>query len=294
MSEAQTERKVWTIDAVVRWAADDFRSRGIENPRLDAELIVAYALRCSRTQLILDSQKPLGGAELGVIRELVKRRRVREPIAYLRGEREFYGRPFRVDKRVLIPRPDTETLVEVALARTAHISLGARLLDICTGSGCVGITLARQRPTTRALATDLSPEAVACARENALALGAYNIGFLVSDLFSALEREKHRFDVITGNPPYIAQGEIPTLDADIKDFEPHLALDGGPDGLVLVRRIVDEAPPFLAPRGIVALEIGAGQAGEVASLFESAGYTNVQIARDLGKIERVVSAERPA
>ncbi|HVJ95081.1 MAG TPA: peptide chain release factor N(5)-glutamine methyltransferase, partial [Labilithrix sp.] len=220
-------QKIWTIGSLVKWATDDFRSRGIESPRLDAEVLVAYALGIDRTRVIIEAMRPLEPAELALLRDLVKRRRSREPIAYLRGEREFYGRTFRVDSRVLIPRPDTETLVDVALARTQHVSLSMRQLDLCTGSGCVAITMARQRPTSKVLAIDVSADALAVARDNAYRLGAYNVAFLESDLFANVPPEA-RFDVITANPPYIASAEIDGLMADVKDFEPRLALDGGP------------------------------------------------------------------
>lgn len=287
-----SETKTWTIGAVVKWAADDFRARGIESPRLDAELLVAEALGTTRMQLIIDSQKPLQGEELSRLRELVKRRRAREPVAYLRGEREFYGRVFHVDKRVLIPRPDTETLVDVALGRTADRSMSMRALDLCTGSGCVAVTLARQRPTSKVCGADISPDAVALARENAMRLGAHNAWFVVSDLFAAIDREA-RFDVITANPPYIPTREVESLDADIRDFEPRIALDGGPDGFTFLRRIVSEAPTYLDRDGVLALEVGAGQAPEVRRLFEERGFRDVQIARDLARIERVVSGVRP-
>src|SRR6202453_4423555 len=137
----------WTIEAVIRWASDDFRGRGIFKPRLDAEVLLAHALGTNRTQLVIDAKRPLEPGELARFRDLVKRRRGREPVAYLLGVCEFYGRAFRVDRRVLIPRPDTETLVDVALARTESRSLSMRALDLCTGSGCVAITLSRQQPT---------------------------------------------------------------------------------------------------------------------------------------------------
>src|SRR5512143_867405 len=137
---ASSDNTSWTIAAVLKWATEDFRGRAIENPRLDAEVLLSHALGVSRTQLVIDMPKPLGPDELARFREMVKRRRAREPVAYILGEREFYGRVFRVDSRVLIPRPDTETLVEVALARTRHVSMSARVLDLCTGSGCVAIT----------------------------------------------------------------------------------------------------------------------------------------------------------
>lgn len=290
-----TPPQTWTIGALVKWATDDFRTRGIENPRLDAELLVAYALRIDRMRIILDADRPLEGAELQKLRELVKRRRAHEPVAYLRGEREFYGLVFRVDSRVLIPRPDTETLVDVGLARTRHVSLSMRQLDLCTGSGCVAIAMAKRRPTACVVASDKSPDALTVARANAYRLGAYNVSFLESDLFENVQSASSsfghvaKFDVVTGNPPYIPSAEVETLDAGIRDFEPRLALDGGPDGLSLVRRIVTEAPSFLVPGGVLALEIGAGEAEATAALFSERGFHDVRSDRDYGKIERVVS-----
>ncbi len=280
--------QTWTVEALLRWATDDFRARAIEKPRLDAEVLLAHALGATRTQLVIDAKRPLEPGELARFRELVKRRRVREPVAYLLGVREFYGRPFRVDKRVLIPRPDTETLVDVALARTQSRSLSMRALDLCTGSGCVAITLARQRPTACVHATDLSDDALAVARENALRLGAYTVAFWRGDLFAALPPSCGPFDVIAANPPYIATSDVETLETDIKAFEPRLALDGGADGLSVVRRIVDEAPARLAAGGALAVEIDGGEAAAVAQLLEARGFANVTITRDYGRIERVV------
>ncbi|MBX3185790.1 MAG: peptide chain release factor N(5)-glutamine methyltransferase [Labilithrix sp.] len=286
---ANAPPKTWTIGSLVKWATDDFRARGIENPRLDAELIVAHALGIDRMRVILDAERPLDERELSTLRDLVKRRRAYEPIAYLRGEREFYGLRFRVDKRVLVPRPDTETLVDVALARTARVSLSMRMLDLCTGSGCVAIAIARQRPTSAVFATDVSPDAIAVARENALRLGAYNVAFEEADLFAAKMIQGVRFDVVTANPPYIASGEIETLQPDVRDHEPRLALDGGADGLDLVRRIVAEAPEHLAPGGALAMEVGAGEAAATVELFEARGFREIRVDRDIARIERVVS-----
>lgn len=285
--QADPAPKTWTIGALVKWATDDFRARGIENPRLDAELLVAHALHVDRMRVILDAARPLEGDELHKLRELVKRRRAHEPVAYLRGEREFYGLRFRVDGRVLIPRPDTETLVDVALARTRHVSMSTRMVDLCTGSGCVAIAIARQRPTACVFATDVSPGAIEVARDNAQRLGAYNVAFGVGDLFAPVG--ERRFDVVTANPPYIASAEIPTLQSDIKDFEPRVALDGGADGLDVVRRIVAEAPALLVPGGVLALEIGAGQADATAELLRASGFVDVRADRDIARIERVVS-----
>lgn len=278
--------QVWTIEAVVKWATDDFRARGIESPRLDAEVLLAHALAATRMQLILDAKRPLAPAELSKFRDLVKRRRVHEPVAYLLGRREFYGREFRVDARVLVPRPDTEALVDVALKRTRACSMSMRALDLCTGSGCVAITLGRERVTSSVVGVDLSADALAVARENALRLGAYNVALRQGDLFAGLGDA--RFDVVTANPPYIPSGDIATLMADVRDFEPRLALDGGADGLALVRRIVDAAPRHLVAGGVLAIEIGAGEAAEACALFERS-FEDVEVARDYARIERVVS-----
>src|SRR5262249_37349545 len=158
----------------------------------------------------------------------------------------------------------TEILVQVALERSARVSLSARVLDLCTGSGCVAITIARERPTNRVDAVDISPEALALARENALHLGAvHNMRWVAGDLYAPLDPVRNRYDVITANPPYIPEGEIGELSRDIREFEPRIALSGGADGLDAVRRIVSGAAPFLAESGMVAIEIGAGQAPAV-------------------------------
>jgi len=282
--------EAWTIAAVLKWATEDFRGRGIENPRLDAEVLLSRATGLSRTQLVIEMLKPLAPEELGRFRDMVKRRRAREPVAYILGEREFYGRLFRVDARVLIPRPDTEALVEVAIARSRHVSMSARVLDLCTGSGCVAITLARERPTTHVIATDKSEDAIAVASTNAVRLGAYNVSFAVCDLFGDLARP---FDVITANPPYIASAEVETLSPDIVKFEPRLALDGGATGDDVVARIVREAPSHLVSGGVLAIEVGAGQSDRVADMMTKRGFRDVERTRDYARIERVVSGTWP-
>ncbi len=291
MTEREKTR-AWTIGEVLQWASDDFRARGLESPRLDAEVLLAFAVGATRVQLVVDRDRTLTEGELARFRELVKRRRAREPVAYLVGAREFYGRTFLVDRRVLVPRPDTETLVDVALRRTAERSMSMRALDLCTGSGCVGITLARERPTSRVHATDSSESALAVARANALRLGAYNVSAAPADLFAGLDTTC-RFDVIVANPPYIPHDEIAGLAPDVRDYEPRAALDGGASGLDLVRRIVTDAPRYLARGGTLAIELGAGQASEAARLFASRGFARVTATRDYGRIERVVDGVWP-
>lgn len=279
----------WTIAKVLGWAADDFRSRGIESARLDAELLLCHALGLDRIRLIMESRRPLAPQELAVYRELIKRRRSGEPVAYLLGHREFFGLDFRVDARVLIPRSDTETLVEVALERTGARYMFGNALDLCTGSGCVAIAFAKRRPTWRVTACDLSAPALELASENALRLGTiFGMHFLSGDLFEPVPAQE-RFELVTANPPYVPEADVEKLDPGIRDFEPRLALTGGPDGLSILRRIVSEATTRLAEGGVLAVEVQFDQSGRVAELFEAAGFAQIAKAKDLGGHERVVS-----
>jgi release factor glutamine methyltransferase len=294
MSTEPAPKDVWTVERVLGFASEDFKSRGLESPRLDAELLLCHTLRLDRVRLILERSRPLAPDELARYRELIKRRRTREPIAYILGEREFYGHAFRVDARVLIPRPDTETLVDVAIERTRGFDLFGNALDLCTGSGCVAIAFAKLRPTWRVTGLDLSEDALALARENALRLGAvFGVRFTSGDLCSGLATDE-RFDLVTANPPYIPSSEVAGLDLGIRDFEPRIALDGGEDGMQLLRRIVTEASQRLNPGGVLCVEVHHDQAARVRPLFEDAGFRNVETKRDYGGHERVVSGERGA
>lgn len=278
--------EIWSVGRVLTWATDDLRARDSDTPRLDAELMLAHVLGTNRIGLVVDRDRPLSKEELAAYRALHKRRRAAEPIAYMLGAREFYGRPFRVDPRVLIPRPDTETLVDVALARTRDKSLSLTALDLCTGSGCVAITIAKERPTARVLGTDISEEALVVARDNAVRLGALPaVGFVRADVYAGLG--EGRFDLVTANPPYIAEGE--KLPATIANHEPGVALWGGAEGFDVTRRVIDGAPAFLEPGGVLAIEIGADQAPRAAELFAARGFVEIERAKDYGGIERVVS-----
>jgi release factor glutamine methyltransferase len=253
--------------------------------------LLAYALKIDRMHVIIEPARPLDDGELARYRDLIRRRRAGEPVAYIRGEKEFYGRVFHIDKRVLVPRPDTEILVETALRRTTASSMGGRYLDLCTGSGCVAVSLARERPTCKVFAVDLSPDALAVAVTNAIRLGAvFQVAFLLGDLFESLAGLAGlRFELITANPPYITDPEFATLPADVRGFEPRMALTGGPDGLAVLRRVVAGARARLRPGGVLAVEMGAGQAEGVKALFAEAGFTDIAVDNDYGGHERVVS-----
>jgi release factor glutamine methyltransferase len=294
MAEAERDESAepWTVGRVIRWAAEDFAKRKNASPRLDAELLLGKVLAADRVRLLLEAQRPLSDAELAEYRELIRRRRAHEPVAYILGQREFYGHSFRVDRRVLVPRPDSETLVEAALERTKRRSMYGRAVDLCTGSGCIAISFAKARPTWRVTATDISEDAAALAWENATRLGAvFGLGIVTGDLFAPVGGR--RFDLVTSNPPYIPSADIAALDADVRDFEPRLALDGGADGLALVSRIVKEAPARLEAGGILALEVQFDQAERVEALFAREGFTHTLRHRDYGGHERVVSGVKP-
>jgi release factor glutamine methyltransferase len=273
----------WTVRSMVAWMQADFEKRGIWSARLEADLLVAHALGVKRIALFLDPDRPLIDAELAKVRALVERRRTHEPIAYILGEREFYGRAFEVNRDVLIPRPDTETLIEAAKVYLAGAPEG-RLLDLCTGSGAIAITLALESKRG-AVATDISPKALEVARRNATRHGVA-LELHEGDLFAAAPAEAFR--CITINPPYIPAADLAGLDADVREHEPHLALDGGADGLDFYRRIARDVKPFLD--GALLVEVGIHQAQAVSALLAEAGLRDVRAFKDLNGIERVVQA----
>lgn len=287
-----TSEETWSVKRVLAWAAEDLKRRGNEGGRLDVELLLGRVIGLDRIGLIVQSERPLAPGELSAFRDLFKRRRGGEPVAYLLGEREFYGISLRVDARVLIPRPDSERLVEVALTRTRERSMRGDALDLCTGSGCVAIAFARQRPTWRVTASDISADASALARINAHRTGAIrNLRLLTGSLFAPVAGQ--RFDLITANPPYIATGELTTLPVDVRDFEPRLALDGGADGLDLVRQIAEQGPQHLTAGGILAMEIGSDQGPAALAILQHHGYRDLELARDLAGRDRVISGYGP-
>lgn len=280
--------EAWTVRRVITWLHGDLQKRGIESARLDADLLVAHALKQKRLSLYLDLDRPLEDAELRTIRALVERRRAFEPIAYILGEREFYGRGFEVNRDVLIPRPDTETLVEQTLIALRNGDGAERVLDLCTGSGAVALTLAAELPARKVLATDVSEAALAVAARNAERLGlTERVELRQGDLFAAVP-EGERFAAITANPPYIGADELLTLAPDVRDHEPALALDAGSDALSFYRRIVAEAPRFLIDGASLLVEVGYTQSSAVQTLFREAGLVDVRSAKDLAGTERVV------
>ncbi len=276
--------EIWTPLKLVAWTQEFFARKGVDAPRLTAEVLLAHALSCDRVRLYLDFDKPIGDAELARYRELVRHRAEGEPTAYLVGHREFYGRSFAVDARVLVPRPETELVVEAALAALPE---GGRALDLCTGSGIIAVSLALARPGATVVATDVSEDALAVARENAARLGA-RVEFATGDLWAAVHGDA-RFDVIASNPPYVPAGELPGLSREVRR-EPCIALDGGGDGLAVLRRVIAGAPSRLVPGGTLVVEMHESHREVVPRLCLEAGFARAEAREDLARLPRYAVA----
>jgi len=290
--QASADRRPWTILELLRWTTGHFAAKGIESARLDAELLLAHALGTDRLRLYLEFEKPVLEEERARFRALVRRRgEERVPVAYLTGAREFWSLPLAVTPDVLIPRPETETLVEAVLARMPRRESPLSILDLGTGSGAIALALAKERPEAQLTATDVSDAALAVARKNAAALGLLErVRFASGDLFAAVRGE--RFDVIVSNPPYVAESEAPGLAPELR-HEPAAALFAPGDGTALLRRIAAEAAGHLAPGGLLALELAPAQAGDVTQCLREAGFAALACHRDLAARTRAVSALGP-
>jgi len=281
----------WTVLRMMRWSAEYLKEKGVERGRLDAEYLLAHALGTRRLQLYLQYDRPLTPAELDAFRPLLLRRARREPLQYIVGTAAFRELELAVDPRVLIPRPETEVLVQVVLDRVeGREDLTA--LDLGTGSGAIALSLAKEGPFGRLVATDASADALEVAAINAQAAElADRVEFRAGSLFQPVAGET--FDVVVSNPPYVARTEEAELEPEVVGWEPAHALFGGPDGLEVLRRIAGDAPHFLQPGGLLALEVGAGQAATVSEgLRDTGAWSEVGTEKDLAGRERVVWAVR--
>jgi release factor glutamine methyltransferase len=282
----------WTIGRLLTWTTDYLRGKRSESPRLDAEVLLAHVLGCSRVQLYTRYGEEPDATRRTAFRDLVRRRSAGEPVAYLVGRKEFYALTLRVSPAVLIPRPDTETLVAEFLTRFKSRET-ARVLELGTGSGAIALACASQHRSAQIVATDLSPEALGVARENARTLSlAERIDFRLGSLYEPVAEEPP-FDAILSNPPYIPSGEIAQLEPGVRDHEPHLALDGGFDGLEVVRKIVAGAAERLTPAGALILEIGTAQEEPVRALIAAEPMLALEpTVRDAAHHPRVLVAVR--
>jgi release factor glutamine methyltransferase len=283
-----------TILEVINKTAPYFEKQEVESPRLTIELLLAHLLKKKRLQLYLEFERQLDETTLAALRAMVKRRVAGEPVQYITGETEFCGLRLMVDRRVLVPRPETELLVETVAskvkAETGERKSAVKIADVGTGSGCIAIALAKKIPQAEVFGLDASREALEVARGNAaLNKVEKNIRFLESDLLVGLPDSSH-MDVVVSNPPYIADGEIAKLPKEVRDFEPVYALQAGEDGLKVIRRLATMAKRVLSSSGFMALEIGAGQRTAVEGFFGQQGYEVTEVVKDLQGHERVVVA----
>lgn len=283
-------KPLWTITGVLEWTKQYFANKGIENPRLDAEILLCAVLKCERITLYVHFDQPLSEEELTEYRGYVARRAQQEPLAYILGEKAFMKHSFKVNPAVLVPRPETELLVESVAKAAAGVG-AASLLDLGTGSGAIIVSLLELLPQAAGTAVDISAAALAVAGENAEAIGVSSRLTLVeSDLFAGLPAGQ-AFDIIVSNPPYIPAADIAGLAADVQR-EPRGALDGGSDGLDFYRRIAAGCGTWLKPDGLLAFEVGISQAQQVAGLCRQAGLTVTALRKDYAEIERMVFATR--
>lgn len=283
---------VWTVHRIIDWTVAHLKKHGSETPRLDTEILLAHARNCERIELYTHFEDPLSDVQRATMRELVQRRAQAEPVAYLVGHREFFGLDFHVTPAVLIPRPETETLV-VEVLELIKNRPEAHVLDVGTGSGCIAIAVAANNPLARLTAIDIAPEALDLARENAAAHAvAERIRFIQGDLFAPCQSGE-QFDLVASNPPYVAQSEFETLSPDVRCHEPRHALVAGEDGLSVLRRLIQDAHEHLTAQGHLLIEISAEQASIVCELLEATeAYTDIAIQKDLAGRSRVVRARK--
>jgi len=282
--------EMFTVLEIIKKTTDFFAGKGIESPRLNAELLIGHALGRKRMQLYLEFERPLAEAELEKIRPLVRRRALHEPVQYIIGETDFCGLKLKVDRRALIPRPETEQLVEQVTAARAS-KPPTRILDLGTGSGAIALALAQAFPSAAVIAIDRSEDALSLARENAESAKLTDrVGFLLSNWFDAVPRDA--FDVIVSNPPYLTADETAQAALEVRGFEPAQALVSADEGLADLLEIIKGAAVFLAPSGLLAVETGIAHHARLRTEMAAAGFTAIESKPDLAGRDRFVLAVR--
>lgn len=308
MTEAT--KKDWTTRKLLTWMTQAFEGKDLDAPRRQAEMLLAHIVGCERLKLYMDPDRPAAPLELDTLRALVKRALSDEPIQYLIGEEQFFGMTFKVDRRVLIPRPSTQTIVETVLqhsrknpdagsVRDSDAGNGILIADVCTGSGCIAGALAKHLPGARVVATDISPEALDVAKINFEAHGLHDrVDLVEGDLLDALRThpvagQDASMHYLCSNPPYIPDHEWDAVEPNVKNHEPSLALRGGADGLDLVRRLVSDGPKFVESTGLLLIELAESHAQEALTLARShENLINERVLKDSDGLDRVLVAER--
>ncbi len=289
---APANHDVWTIQRILTWTTEYLAGCGVESARLEAELLCAHARQCQRIHLYTDFDVPLSDAERARMREYVQRRAAREPLAYITGKREFYGRNFEVGVGVLIPRPETETLIDLALEQIPE-DRPSHFVEMGFGSGCIAITLAVQRPQCRLTACDVSEVCLEYAERNAEIHGvADRVQFVHGAGVDAIRQQvgETLCDGFVSNPPYVCDHELDGLQPEVATHEPRRALVAGADGLDLIRELIPQSVTLLRPGAWIGLECDPAQCGTVVQLMQDAGLTDPQIHRDFRDVDRIVTA----
>lgn len=282
-----------TIREVLKEATQELDSGGVPDARREAGSLLSFILGKDRTFLISHAEDQVDDRSWNRFREFVERRATGEPLQYITGVQDFYGREFRVTPDVLIPRPETELLVEAALQIVGNTGAAPSICDVGTGSGCIAVTLLCEIVSARAVALDKSPAALEIAKLNAQNLSvADRMHFVVSDCFNSLNSSDYEFNLIVSNPPYVAEVALAGLQREVRDHEPVIALSPGPDGLSIIRRLIDEAPPFIKPGGHMLMEIGFDQGEAVTTLVDGSAWALREIRPDLQGIPRIVVLQR--
>lgn len=279
--------EIWTIGKILKWTEEYFAKAGLDTPRLDAEVLLCYVLQKERIHLYVHFDQPLSKDELAQFKGYIKERVLHKPVAYIVGHKDFMGLEFKVTEDTLIPRPDTEILVEAVISRLKTGGEPGVIADIGTGTGAICLSLLNYLTSLKAVTVDISEKALAVAKENAQRLGLSDrIEFFHGDLLEPIK--DRQFTAIISNPPYIPEGDIDTLAADVKDYEPISALAAGPDGLDCYRRLVAAAGALLVDGGFLAMEIGINQREELEKLAKESDWGQVEVVKDLAGIDRVV------
>ena len=279
--------KVWRIVDLIQWSESYFREKSHQNPRLEIEWMLRSLLNCERLDLYMRFDEPLSGSQLSTLRGWVKRRSKNEPLQYITESCEFFGREFFVDTRVLIPRPETERLIDEAIKSIKHVR-SPNILDIGTGSGCIAITLAKEIKNSNVIGIDKSIGSLQVSKKNSTELNVENVTFFEMDILNQYPKEK--FDLVISNPPYVPKSEMSGLMNDVKDFEPEIALTDFDDGLTFYKRISKIIPHILKDDSSCILELGIGNHPEnVLSIFKQLGYSNLETINDYNGDKRVLS-----
>ena len=281
--------KIWRVIDLIHWSESYFKDKAFSNPRSEIEWLLCSLLKCGRLDLYMRFEEPLSKGQLSTLRSWVKRRLKQEPLQYITGSCDFYGREFLVNSKVLIPRPETERLIEESM-RSLHSIQNPKILDIGTGSGCIGITMAKERKDSLVVGLDRSEESLKVAKKNSTRLNANNISFIQMDILN--EYPKDRFDLIVSNPPYVPKNDMFGLMKDVRDFEPDIALTDFSDGLTFYKRFVNILANITKESSTIVLEVGLGEHPDnVLSILKESGYSDIRITNDYNGDRRVFSID---